>query len=252
MGVRQMLVAGNWKMNGSRTSVEQLVGDILDQISGSESELVIFPPFVFLSMVAEMIQSKSVSVGAQNINSHPKGAFTGEVSAAMVAEFGCKYVLIGHSERRSLFDETDDIVSEKFTACVKSGLIPVLCVGETAAQKQEGRSEEIVHQQLQIVLDRCGIGAFTDALIAYEPVWAIGTGQSADPGQAAKVHELIRNVIAEEDQDIGEKIRLLYGGSVTPENAASLFAEEHIDGALVGGASLNATDFMTIFQLAGN
>jgi triosephosphate isomerase len=253
MSTRSRLVAGNWKMNGSRSSIRQLVSGILDQIdSCSGCEIAVFPPFVFLPMVQEMLLSKQVGLGAQNIDSHVQGAYTGEVSAQMVAEFGCTYVLLGHSERRAYYAETDDTVSEKFTACIESGLHPILCVGETLKQREEGLTEKIVSQQLQIVLDNCGIDTFAEATIAYEPVWAIGTGISASPQQAEQVHAVIRDVVMQQDSGIGQEIRVLYGGSVTAESASSLFAEENIDGALVGGASLNAADFMKISQLAGH
>lgn len=252
MRIRRKLVAGNWKMNGSRASIKQLLNGILDQNTESGCEIAVFPPVVFLPMVQEMLLSTRIGLGAQNIDSHVQGAFTGEVSASMVAEFGCTYVLIGHSERRAYYAETDDIVSEKFSACVASGLRPVLCVGETLEQRQKGLTEEIVKHQLQMVLDNCGIGTFAEAIIAYEPVWAIGTGMSASPRQAEEVHALIRDVMMQEDSGIGQQIRLLYGGSVSPESASKLFAEENIDGALVGGASLNAADFLKISQLAGH
>ena len=252
MGSRPKLVAGNWKMNGSKASVTKLVDGILNQFNDSECEIALFPPFIFLPMAQEMLRSTNIGLGAQNINSHVQGAYTGEVSASMVAEFGCTYVLLGHSERRAYNAETNDLVSEKFTACVEAGLHPVLCVGETLEQRQQGQTEEIVTNQLQVVLDHCGIGSFSKAVVAYEPVWAIGTGMSATPQQAEEVHAVIRDEMMQQDSDIGQRIRLLYGGSVTAESASSLFAEENIDGALVGGASLNAADFMKISQLAGH
>lgn len=252
MRTRTKLVAGNWKMNGSRASIKQLVDGILDQNGGSTCEIALFPPFVFLPMVQEMLLSTSIGLGAQNVNGHAQGAYTGEVSASMLVEFGCTYVLLGHSERRAYYAETDDIVSEKFAASVAAGLRPVLCLGETLEQRQQRLTEEIVTHQLQAVLDRCGIAAFAEAIIAYEPVWAIGTGMSASPQQAEQVHAVIRGVLMQQDSGIGQEIRLLYGGSVTAESASSLFAEENIDGALVGGASLNAADFMKISQLAGH
>jgi triosephosphate isomerase len=252
MGIRPKLVAGNWKMNGSRASVEMLVSGILDQINDSACEIALFPPFVFVPMVQEMLLATDIGLGAQNISSHMQGAYTGEVSASMVAEFGCTYVLLGHSERRAYNAETDDLVSEKFAACVEAGLNPVLCVGETLEQRQQGLTEEIVTRQLRVVLDHCGIGSFGEAIVAYEPVWAIGTGMSASPQQAEQVHAVIREELMQQDANIGQGIRLLYGGSVTAESAFSLFAEENIDGALVGGASLNAADFIKISQLAGH
>jgi triosephosphate isomerase len=238
-------------MNGSKASVEKLVDGILEQNRDSGCDIALFPPFVFLPMVREMLLLTNIDLGAQNISSHVQGAYTGEVSVSMVAEFGCSKVLLGHSERRAYNAETDELVSQKFTACVEAGLHPVLCIGETLEQRQQGLTEEVVTRQLRIVLDNCGIGSFVGAIVAYEPVWAIGTGMSASPQQAEQVHAVIRNEIMQHDRGIGQEIRLLYGGSVTAENAASLFAEENIDGALVGGASLNAADFMNICQLAG-
>ena len=176
---------------------------------------------------------------------------TGEVACSMVTDFGCQYALVGHSERRAYYAETDEIVSEKFAACTKAAITPVLCIGETLEQRQQGQTKDIVRQQLGVVLDRCGIAGFAQAVIAYEPVWAIGTGVSASPEEAEDVHAVIREVLMQRDSAIGQKIRLLYGGSVTAESAASLFAQENIDGALVGGASLNSTEFIKICQFAG-
>jgi triosephosphate isomerase len=245
------MVAGNWKMNGSGESLARLASGVLEQAGSASCEVVVFPPFVYLSLAQRLLGATSVAYGAQNMNNRMQGAFTGEISALMLAEFGCKYVLIGHSERRAYFAETDDMVAEKFTACSKTGLRPVLCVGETLEERESGLTRDVVLRQITAVLSRCESDEMVKAVIAYEPVWAIGTGVSASPQQAEEVHAFIREVLADEDITMSEKVRILYGGSVTAENASSLFEQENIDGALVGGASLDATGFAKICQLAG-
>jgi len=251
MAIRQAMVAGNWKMNGTGESLARLASGVLERTGSADCEVVVFPPFVYLSLAQGILAGTSVAYGAQNMNSHMQGAYTGEISALMLAEFGCKYVLVGHSERRAYFAETDDVVAEKFVACNKTGLRPVLCVGETLEERESGLTREVVLRQITAVLSRCESAHLAQAVIAYEPVWAIGTGVSASPHQAEEVHAFIREVLADADIAISEKMRVLYGGSVTAENASSLFEQENIDGALVGGASLDATGFAKICQLAG-
>lgn len=238
--MRQPMVAGNWKMHGSRESIEKLLGVIkanCDIISGID--LVVFPPVIFLQQVQDLLAGSKIQWGAQNVHEGPSGAYTGEVSACMLAEFGCNYVLVGHSERRGLFNESDELVAKKFMAVQQQGLIPILCVGETLAQRERVQTEKVIIEQLNQVLHFVGVEAFNHAIIAYEPVWAIGTGKTASPDQAQEIHAMIRERIALKNEDVAGKLRILYGGSVKPDNAADLFKMPDIDGGLVGGASLD-------------
>ena len=243
--MRTPLVAGNWKMNGSRASVDELLEGIIDA-GPYDCEVVVFPPFVFLEQVNRLVQGSPVMMGAQNLDWHESGAFTGEIAGPMIRDAGCEYCIVGHSERRQLFGETDKVVAEKFAACQAAGLVPVLCVGETLAEREAGSTGTVVARQLDAVIAHSGIRALARAVIAYEPVWAIGTGESATPEQAEAVHEQLRSMLAGKDREIAAGLRLLYGGSVNPDNAASLLAQENIDGALVGGASLKAEAFASI------
>jgi triosephosphate isomerase len=228
--MRKILLAGNWKMNGSGAMVTSLLGSLLEASkSPGPVDMAVFPPFPYLGL-----------------NPAPAGAHTGEVSASMLLEFGCRYVLVGHSERRSLYGESDDDVANRFQAAQEAGLVPVLCVGETLEERENGSTESVVERQLDAVLRMSGIASLDRAIIAYEPVWAIGTGKTASPEQAQTVHAFIRNKIALQDDTIAGHIRILYGGSVNGSNAADLFAREDIDGGLVGGASLTAEDFLAI------
>ena len=249
--MRRILLAGNWKMNGSRDMVESLLHGLLDA-SQQESpvDMAVFPPFPYLAQAQALLKDSNISWGAQNLNPAEKGAYTGDISAGMLLDFGCRYVLVGHSERRALFGESDKDVAMRFEAAHRSGLEPVLCVGETLAEREKGETESVVERQLEAVLQGSGIGAFGRAVIAYEPVWAIGTGQTATPEQAQAVHSFIRNKISSQDGTIGGHIHILYGGSVNGSNAADLFAREDIDGGLVGGASLTAEDFLAIRDAA--
>lgn len=245
--MRRIMVAGNWKMHGSTAMVEALLGGVIAGL-GDEMpvDVAVFPPAPYLSQVSALANGTRVEWGGQTLNPNEQGAFTGEVSGAMLADFGCRYVLVGHSERRTLYGESDADVAARFEAAGRSGLIPVLCVGETRKQREAGETEAVVAAQIDAVLDRCGMAAFADALVAYEPVWAIGTGLTATPEQAQSVHAFIRDKLAALDATIGGQIRILYGGSVKSSNAADLFARDDIDGALVGGASLTAEDFLGI------
>ena len=238
---RTRLVAGNWKMHGSRTANRALLDAILKGLPESPkrggAQCAVCPPFPFLGELAERLRGTPVAVGAQNVSEHAQGAYTGEVSAAMLAEVGCRYVIVGHSERRQLYGESDAQVAAKFAAARSAGLTPILCVGETLAEREAGRTEEVVARQL-------GAVAFSQAVLAYEPVWAIGTGRNATPEQVQTVHAFLR-------QRVPHDTPILYGGSVKPQNAAAIFAMPDVDGGLIGGASLVAADFLAILQAAG-
>ena len=249
--MRQPLVAGNWKMNGSAESIERL----LDGIKGSldtveKAEVVVCPPFVYLSDVRRQLTGSSVALGAQNVSEHPSGAYTGEIAASMLLDFQCRYVIVGHSERRSLFGESDSQVAAKFAAARASGIRPILCVGEVLEEREQGITEKVVARQLDAVIEEVGVEALADGVIAYEPVWAIGTGKTASPEQAQEVHAFIRGRIAERSADTAGQVRILYGGSVKAANAEALFAMPDIDGGLIGGASLDVEEFISICRAA--
>ncbi|HEX9207002.1 MAG TPA: triose-phosphate isomerase, partial [Steroidobacteraceae bacterium] len=250
--MRKPLVAGNWKMHGSRAENAGLVSTLLDLLQpNAKAEVLVCPPFVYLWETGRQLKDSGVALGAQSVCAEAQGAFTGEVSGAMLHDVGCRYVLVGHSERRQLYGETDALVARKFMAAQAQGLIPVLCVGETLEEREAGRTGEVVARQLQAVLSVSGVAAFTSAVIAYEPVWAIGTGRTASPEQAQDVHALIRAKVAALDGTIAASVRILYGGSVKASNARELFAMADIDGGLVGGASLKAEEFAQICAAAG-
>ena len=249
--MRDYLVAGNWKMNGSSAANAKLVAGIVAGIpAGSGFSLLVCPPFPYLAAVAAQVQGSAVSVGAQNVSEHDKGAFTGETAPAMLRDVGCEYVIVGHSERRSLYGESSAQVAAKFRAAQAAGLKPILCVGETLEEREAGTTESVIDEQLDAVLDSAGIGAFRTAVIAYEPVWAIGTGMTATPEQAQDVHRHIRARLAELDADVAAGVQILYGGSMKGDNAAGLLAKPDIDGGLIGGASLKAEDFLAIARAA--
>ena len=245
--MRKGLVAANWKMNGLRQRNATLI-DVLK--AGLEScpnaEVLVCPPAVYLEQVGAELDGSLVMLGAQNLHPQQSGAFTGELSAEMLKDIGCSHVIIGHSERRQLFGEENSFIAYKFTAAQRFGLIPILCIGETQEQHEADETEAVVLEQLEAVLAYAGIEAFNNAVIAYEPVWAIGTGLTATPKQAQEVHALIRGKLAEANTVVAESTRILYGGSVKGSNAAELFAKPDIDGGLVGGASLDAEDFLRI------
>ena len=245
--MRTSLIAGNWKMNGSLETVDTLIEGIRDGDAG-RAELAVCPPAVFLFRVGDMLDGTGIGLGAQNVCDRESGAYTGEISAAMLREAGCRYVIVGHSERRSLYAETDQLVAARFGMAVAGGLRPILCLGETLDEREQGVTEQVVARQLDAVLDHCGIDAFAGAVIAYEPVWAIGTGEVATPEQAQAVHAYLRERIAARDTQTAAAIRILYGGSMNPGNAAELLAQADIDGGLIGGASLKAADFLAIAQ----
>ena len=240
-------------MNGSRASARDLVEGIKAGISGvKNAQVAICPPFVYLADCAALLNGSSIVLGAQNLYHAPSGAYTGEISAAMLVDFQCSYVIVGHSERRALCGETDDEVARKVIAAAKAGLTPILCVGEQLDERESGRTEEVVARQLDAVLHSFGgIAALTRAVIAYEPVWAIGTGVTASPQQAQDVHAFIRQRLAGHNADLASRTQLLYGGSVKAANAAELFSMPDIDGGLIGGASLQASEFLAICRAAG-
>jgi len=208
------------------------------------------PPFPYLASVASQLQGSAVELGAQNVSEHQAGAYTGEVASRMLRDVGCRYVIVGHSERRALYGESSAQVAEKMAAALGAGLVPILCVGEMLEEREAGSTEEVVGEQLGAALERSGIAAFKGSVIAYEPVWAIGTGKTATPEQAQDVHRYIRSVLAEQDASVAETVQILYGGSVKGDNAAGLFAMPDIDGGLIGGASLKAADFLAIARAA--
>ncbi len=244
--MRRILVAGNWKLNGSLQSVRQLVADIKAGLGDLKADVAVCPPYVYIPEVAQLLKGSSLGYGAQDVSDQTAGAFTGEVSAPMLNDFGCKYAIVGHSERRSLYGEGDEFTARKFAAARKAGLIPILCVGELLEEREQGITEQVVSRQLDAVIQLEGVAALADAVIAYEPVWAIGTGKTASPQQAQDVHAFIRGKIAALDAAVAEKVQILYGGSVKGSNAAELFAMADIDGGLIGGASLAAEEFLTI------
>jgi triosephosphate isomerase len=244
---RTKIVAGNWKMNGTRASVKALVEGIKAGAGDVKStEIAVCTPYVFLGEVEAMLQGTKIALGAQNLSIEESGAFTGEISADMLKEYGCTYVIVGHSERRTLYGEDDALVAKKFAVARESALKPILCVGETLEEREQGITEEVVARQINAVIDLEGIAALADGVIAYEPVWAIGTGMTATPEQAQEVHAFIRGLIADKDAAVAEKIRIQYGGSMNAGNCAELLAQPDIDGGLIGGASLKAEDFLTI------
>ena len=251
--MRDFLVAGNWKMNGSNAANAELVAGIIAGVPEGEGfSLLVCPPFPYVASIAAQAEGSPVKVGAQNVSEHEKGAFTGEVAPGMLRDVGCDYVIVGHSERRSLYGETSEQVAAKFIAAQAAGMIPILCVGESLEERQAGTTEAVVDEQLDAVLSAAGIAAFEKAVIAYEPVWAIGTGMTATPEQAQDVHRHIRARLAAQDAAVAEHVQLLYGGSMKGENAAGLLAQPDIDGGLIGGASLKADDFLAIAQAAAS
>jgi triosephosphate isomerase (TIM) len=249
--MRRPLVAGNWKMHGSRAEAAQLLDELIHQQSAAlAAEVAVCPPFVYLPDAARRLKESNIALGGQNVCAEPVGAFTGEVSAAMLKDVGCRYVIVGHSERRALFHEDDKLVARKFMAVQSQKLIPILCVGETLEQRERGETETVVARQLEAVVAVAGSAAFADAVIAYEPVWAIGTGKNATPDQAQAVHAFIRGRIAARDAKIAAELRILYGGSVKAANAVELFEMPDVDGGLVGGASLRGDEFGKICAAA--
>lgn len=248
---RTPLVAGNWKMHGNRADAARLAGELLARgVGAGAGETLVCPPFVHLAEVGRQLAGGRIALGAQDACAEDAGAHTGEVAAAMLADLGCRYVIVGHSERRATYGESDALVARKFDAVCRHGMIPILCVGESLAERERNATAEVVLRQLDAVIAAYGISAFATTVVAYEPVWAIGTGRTATPEQAQEVHALIRGRIAEKDATIGASLRVLYGGSVKADNAALLFAMPDVDGGLIGGASLKSAEFAAICAAA--
>ncbi|MDE2441889.1 MAG: triose-phosphate isomerase [Betaproteobacteria bacterium] len=248
--MRKKLVAGNWKMHGSLQQNAALLAQVKAGAASLPCDVAVCPPYPYLAQAQALLAGSGVAWGAQSVSEHAIGAYTAEVSASMLQDFGCRYVLVGHSERRALYGESDAIVAAKFVAAQKAGLIPVLCVGETLTERESGLTAEVVARQLSVVLNVVGVSALASAVIAYEPVWAIGTGVTATPQQAQEVHAAIRRQVAEFDASVANGVRILYGGSVKPQSATELFGQADVDGGLVGGAALVADDFLAICRAA--
>jgi triosephosphate isomerase len=252
--VRKPFIAGNWKMNTDSSSSVQLATDVVGSTSGlagASVDVAVIPPFVYLKSVFDAVKNSSVSLGAQDIYFQEKGAFTGEISAAMLKDVGCTYVLCGHSERRHVIKENDGLINKKLNASISGGLLPILCVGELLEERKAEQTIEVITRQIKAGLEGLGREKFSAVTIAYEPVWAIGTGLTATPDQAQQVHALIRELIADlYDSEAAKEVRILYGGSVKPGNTAELMSREDLDGLLVGGASLKAQDFGSIIEAA--
>jgi len=246
--MRRSLVVGNWKMNGSVVMTDDLLTGLKEGVVRSLSavDVVVCPPFLYIPLAVQMLVGTKIEVGAQNLDIHKPGAYTGEIAAEMLKEQRCGYVIVGHSERRALYGESSDLVAQKVKAAMAAELKPIVCVGETLEERERGETGRVVREQLMSVLDLNGVDIFPFAIVAYEPVWAIGTGRSASPDQAQEVHALIRESIAELNPVVADQTRLLYGGSVKPENAQGIFSSPDIDGGLIGGAALVASDFLAI------
>jgi triosephosphate isomerase len=250
--MRQRLVAGNWKMHGSRAENSKLIDELAEAFPTCTAQCAVCPPHVYLSQVGSLLRAAElpIELGAQDVSAEAKGAHTGEVSAAMLLDLQCRYVIVGHSERRQMQGEDDQVVARKFAAA-RAQLTPILCVGERLAERKAGQQLAVIARQLDAVLERCGAAGFGGAVIAYEPCWAIGTGLTASPEQAQEVHAFIRGHLARQDAKIADEVRILYGGSVNAGNAAQLFAMPDVDGGLIGGASLKAGEFLAILAAAG-
>lgn len=250
--MRQKLVAGNWKMHGSRASTQLLIEGIKGGVHLVETaQVIVCPPVIFLAEIETMLAGTHIKWGAQNLSHEPAGAYTGEISAVMLLDFGCEYVIVGHSERRTLYGESDALVAQKFARAKQAGLKPILCVGEYLKEREDGSTEAVVSRQLDAVLDLVGVDALAGSTVAYEPVWAIGTGRTATPEQAQEIHAFIRAHIAARSAKIANGLQILYGGSVKASNAGELFSRPDIDGGLIGGASLDTDEFLTICRAAG-
>ena len=250
--MRKPIIAGNWKMNGSRSSIKELLDGVKAGMGDVKSaEVAVCAPAIYLADVSDQLSGSKVAWGGQNLSTEAKGAFTGEISADMLLDFKSEYVIVGHSERRTLYGETDELVAEKFEVARKAGLKPILCIGESLEERESGVTIDVCARQINAVIAKSGAEALADGVIAYEPIWAIGTGVTATPDQAQETHAAIRKMIAEQDASVAEKVRIQYGGSMNAGNAAELLAMEDIDGGLIGGASLKAEDFLAICTAAG-
>ena len=250
MNMHLPILAGNWKMNGSSQSIQALLSRLAENSIDDQSiKIIVFPPFPYLAQTAKMLTQTNIDWGAQDVCAEDEGAFTGEVSAGMLVDFGCQFVIVGHSERRHIYGETDELVARKCERALVHDLIPILCVGETQNEREQGLTHAVVSRQLSAVLDRVGDQVFDKIVIAYEPVWAIGTGLTAMPDEADAVHSFLKDKISKKNVIVGEKIKVLYGGSLKATNADELFSMPHIDGGLIGGASLDADKFLKIANL---
>lgn len=250
--MRQPMIAGNWKMNGSSASVKELIAGIkAGMASVNKAAVVVCPPALYIPQVMADIKGSKIQCGSQNICDQDKGAFTGELAGSMLKDLGCEFAIIGHSERRSLYGESDELIAKRFAAARRAGIKPIFCIGETLAEREKGITNEVCARQIDAVIALEGVKALADGVLAYEPVWAIGTGKTASPQQAQEVHAFIRGKIAKLDKAVAEKLQILYGGSMNAANAAELLAQPDIDGGLIGGASLKAEDFLAICRAAG-
>jgi len=247
--MRRKIVAGNWKMHGTRASAAALVEAIV-AAPVPACEVIVLPPSVYLAELVRQFAERGVGFGAQDVSAQAQGAYTGEIAAAMVQDIGARYTLVGHSERRQYHAESNELVAAKYAQAQAAQLVPILCVGETLEQRDAGQTESVIAAQLDAVIRRSSAASLVGAVLAYEPVWAIGTGRTATPAQAQAVHEFIRGKVRREDATISGSLQILYGGSVKPGNAAELFAQPDVDGGLIGGASLVATDFIAICAAA--
>jgi triosephosphate isomerase (TIM) len=245
--MRQPLVAGNWKMNGSKASAAELLAGIKAGMGAvHKTEVLVCPPFPYLAMACEVLLGTGVAVGAQNACTEAVGAYTGEVAAPMIKDVGCTYVILGHSERRQYYGDTDAIVAKKYAQALAAGLTPILCVGETLEERERGETQAVVARHLDAVMETAGVEAIARGVIAYEPVWAIGTGHTATPEQAQAVHAFLRARVAGKSAEVAGGVRILYGGSMKPDNAMELMSQADIDGGLIGGAALKGSDFLAI------
>ena len=248
---RRPLVMGNWKLNGSKTFTKELIAGLKAELAGVDGcDVAIAPPVMYLAEAEAALAGSQIALGSQNVDVNVQGAFTGDISTAMLKDFGAKYIIIGHSERRTYHKESDEFIAKKFGALKEAGLVPVLCIGESEAENEAGKTQEVCARQIDAVINALGVEAFNGAVIAYEPIWAIGTGKSATPAQAQAVHAFIRGHIAAKSQAVADQVIIQYGGSVNDANAAELFTQPDIDGALVGGASLKAPAFAVIVKAA--
>ena len=248
--MRRKIVAGNWKLHGTRAFASELVAAIAAGAPASGVDVIVLPPLPYLGKLIETFDRKSVLFGAQDVSANEQGAYTGEVSAAMLVDIGVRYGLVGHSERRRYHAETDALIARKFVAAKHAGLVPILCIGESLHEREAGQTEYRIETQLAAIFEEGGVHAFAGAVVAYEPVWAIGTGKTATPAQAQAAHAFIRGEIAARDATIAGSLPILYGGSCKPDNAAELFSQQDVDGGLIGGASLVASDFLAIVAAA--
>lgn len=246
--MRRSLVVGNWKMNGTLASAETLAKGVIAGLASKHADIAVCVPYVHIPALSVLLKNSGLALGSQNIADKASGAYTGEISAAMLGEFHCQYAIVGHSERRTYYGDTNESVAARFCQAQTQDIIPILCVGETLDQRESDQTFSVIDEQMDAVIAVAGIEAFNAAVIAYEPVWAIGTGKTATDDQAQEVHKYIRSYLASKSQSVADKIQILYGGSAKPENAKGLFSMPDIDGGLIGGASLDADSFLKIYN----